>query len=436
MPLYVSFAPVTALKNRVRLWVAVKVLTMRWIRESRRTAECQLTGSVKHLLILPSDPWTLVGSKGDEAMMRAVVQQLLAVEPQLKVTVVTATDEANSAARQLGFESVNAWSEPWNLKDTVTRLISLRPDAMVTLGADVMDGYYSPLSSLRLLATADLLVRRGVRGALLGFSFNETPNRQLKYVFDRVCVRLAVNVRDGISFERFRKFSSASALLVADAAFMLDADERSSRVLEIAAWVKRRRANGDIVIAFNIHPMLIRQASDVDVKTLTDSAIEALERFTQSRPVSLLFLAHDYRVRDGDDVCLEPVHLALQNTLEERILYPRNKMCAAELKAISGLVDGVVTGRMHLAIASLGMGVPVAALTYQDKFHGLFDHFGLPSSLLLKPQDAMRPEMLFALLGRFVAQLPQLRETVATALPRVRTASRKNLRGLLPNFPL
>jgi hypothetical protein len=49
MPLYVSFAPVTALKNRVRLWVAVKVLTLRWIRESRRTAECQLTGSVKHL---------------------------------------------------------------------------------------------------------------------------------------------------------------------------------------------------------------------------------------------------------------------------------------------------------------------------------------------------------------------------------------------------
>ncbi|MDR0242655.1 MAG: polysaccharide pyruvyl transferase family protein [Burkholderia sp.] len=419
------------LKQRLRVWLYVTRLTMQWRREAARRAADDAAAPGAHLLVLPCDPWTLVGSKGDEAMLRAVVERLRVANGALKVSVVTATPEAADAATRLGFQAVDAWREPWRLMDTVERLAALRPSAVVVIGADVMDGYYSPMTSLRLLATADLLVRRGVAGTILGFSFNRRPYRQLRHAFDQIDARLLVNVRDGVSLDRFRRFSSAPAELVADSAFMLQPDDASECVRRTASWVESRRAAGDVVIAFNLHPMLIRQASDADIAALVASAQEALLGLAARHRVSIVLLSHDYRGRDGDDTCLEPLHDALAATMSDRLCYPRARMSAAELKAISGQVDGVVTGRMHLAIASLGMGVPVAALTYQDKFQGLFSHFGLPDTFLLKPDEAMRATRLAAVLDRFVSELPQLRDQVHAALPRVKEASCRNLRGVI-----
>ncbi len=87
---------------------------------------------------------------------------------------------------------------------------------------------------------------------------------------------------------------------------------------------------------------------------------------------------------------------------------------------------------MHLAIASLGMGMLVAAFTYQDKFFGLFDHFGLPHSLLLSLAEAVSSDALADVLSRFIAELPALRGSIGMALPHVKEASMRNLRGLLP----
>jgi polysaccharide pyruvyl transferase WcaK-like protein len=102
-----------------------------------------------------------------------------------------------------------------------------------------------------------------------------------------------------------------------------------------------------------------------------------------------------------------------------------------QLKAIAGLADGVLTGRMHLAIASLGMGVPVVALTYQGKFEGLFRHFDLPSWLLLSPAQTLRPGLLEQTLERFIDELPSLRTSVAAHWPTVLAASQRNLANLL-----
>jgi polysaccharide pyruvyl transferase WcaK-like protein len=408
----------------------VKRLTAQWRREAARCVARDDAAAGAHLLILPCDPWTLVGSKGDEAMLSAVVERLRAANRALRVSVVTATPQAAQAATRMGFRAVDAWREPWRLTDTVERLAALRPSALVVIGADVMDGYYSPMTSLRLLATADLLVRRGVRGTILGFSFNARPYRPLRHAFDCLDARLLVNVRDDVSLDRFRRFSSAPATLVADSAFMLEPDHASDSVRDTAAWIDARRAVGDVVIAFNLHPMLIRGASDADIAALVAAAQHALRAIAAQRG-------------SASCCCRTTIAAATATTrASSRCIarWPRRwasgfairaRMSAAQLKAIAGQVDGVVTGRMHLAIASLGMGVPVAALTYQDKFQGLFRHFGLSDAFLLKPADAMRATRLAAVLERFVAALPQLREQVRAALPRVKDASLRNLRGMI-----
>jgi polysaccharide pyruvyl transferase WcaK-like protein len=383
----------------------------------------------RRLLIVPSDPWTLVGAKGDEAMMQSVVGRLRQAWPALRVSVVTGSAQAEQAARDLGFDPLPAWTV--DLVQAAALIDALDPDGLVLLGADVLDGYYSASTAIRMLALADLAARRGTAVSILGFSFNSQPSRHLRAVFDALHPGVGIHLRDQTSMDRFAAFSAAPHQLVADSAFMLEPQARSPRVVAIGAWTQSRRAAGDRVIGFNLHPMLLRHATEGQVQALVDSAVEALREVHLTRPTSWLLLSHDYRGQDGDDRCLQAVHAALANTLGQRLLYPTERMSAAELKAVAGQVDGVVTGRMHLAIAALGMGVPVAALTYQDKFQGLFRHFDLPQDLLLSAEDCLRAPALVRLLLSFLERLPALRANVVRLLPAVLTLSQVNLDPLM-----
>jgi polysaccharide pyruvyl transferase WcaK-like protein len=412
---------------------------LRQIRAMQRTvfahppvaAACR---PLRRLLIVPSDPWTLVGAKGDEAMMQSVVQRLRQASAELEVGVITAEPEAEQAARAMGFTPLPAWSV--SMADGVRQVEAFGADSMVVVGADVMDGYYSPVTTARMLLTAEAASRFGARVSLLGFSFNASPDGQLKPLFDGLDKSIAVNVRDRISRERFQRFTGRTSRLVADSAFMLQPDLSAASVLKLAQWADGRRAQGDAVIAFNMHPMLIRGATPAQVQALVDSAVIALRQLCQRRAVSVLLLSHDYRGKDGDDVCFRPIASALAVELGSKLMYPTEAFSAAQLKAIAGCTDGVVTGRMHLAIASLGMERPVAALTYQDKFQGLFAHFEYPERFLLSPAGASDPVQLAALMEDFVDQLAVLAAQVRRFLPAAIEASSLNLDVLLTDRQL
>ena len=63
---------------------------------------------------------------------------------------------------------------------------------------------------------------------------------------------------------------------------------------------------------------------------------------------------------------------------------------------------------MHLAIACLGKGVSVACVTYQDKFEGLFKHFGLDNTTIA-PEIALQAGEL----TKFLLQLLENRDVIA-----------------------
>lgn len=396
-----------------------------WDRLATTLVARQTPGTVRRLVILPADPHTPVGSKGDEAMMRAVIARIAASAPGLRVGVITAS------AGTAGYETLPVWRDPWRLQNVKAALLEFDADTLLVVGADVLDGYYSPRLSMRMLAVADMAAHMGLRTRILGFSFNAAPSRRLRPMFDRLSPALTINLRDPVSLARFNAFCRTPATLVADAAFMLAAEQESPRVAAVAAWVAQRRAAGDRVIVFNLHPLLVRPADPGKLQALVDSACVALASLMRLRGLSVVLLPHDDRGEIGDDVCLLPVYRRLRREFGACMHHPPEQMAAAELKAAAGLMDGVVTGRMHLAIASLGMGVPVAAVTYQDKFHGLFAHFDLPASLLLSAEDAVHPDRLLAMMTAFVDRLEPLAAQVRAALPGVMAASERNLDGLI-----
>jgi polysaccharide pyruvyl transferase WcaK-like protein len=395
----------------------------------RKEAPSVSEGSALRLLILPSDPHTLIGAKGDEAMMLAVVSQLRAEHADLTVGVVVATPQAKRAAESLGMVAVPAWSRRFS--QDFSNMLRFRPNRVAIVGADVMDGYYSPTTSSRLLLLADAMARRDIRTVILGFSFNAQPNPLLKTDFNRLSPAVAVHVRDKVSFERFRHFCRTPATLVADVAFLLQPAEPTPGVRAVQAWSSTRRAAGDLVLGFNVHPMLIPSASAEDIASLVRVTVEALRAVAAQRSVSILLISHDYRGAQSDDACLKLVHGALADELGPRLMYCTQQFRAAELKTIAGAMDAVVTGRMHLAIAALGMGRPVAALTYQDKFHGLFEHFDYPQSYLLAPQALVNGQSLVGMMCTLIDDLPALTQRVVSHLPAVTEASRRNVEPLL-----
>jgi len=344
------------------------------------------------------------------------------------MAVLTADSVGSAAARQMGLRPFEVWRGTHLLDSVFATVEEFDPDLAVVAGGDVMDGYYSPYVSLALLATADLLARRGTRTSLLGFSCNARPASCLRAAYGLLDSRLRLNVRDPVSWARLRRFVPGSGRLVADIAFLLKPDPGFTGYDETAAWVAGRKAKGDRVLAVNVHPMLIRQAQSAQIETLAATVAEALAGLIASRPVSFLLLPHDYREQVGDRHCLEPMQARLAVAHPERVRYVSSEHSAAQLKALVGLADGLVGSRMHLVIAALGMGVPVAAFAYQGKFEGLFQHFELPDWLFCEPPlTAVRAPQLTAFLDRFTGALDTLRPQVAARLPGVRTLAELNV---------
>lgn len=385
----------------------------------------------RRLLVLPSDPWSIHQSRGDEAMIEAAAGEMKRAYPDLEIYIVTATAAASADVRAMGFKPLELWKQPFSYETVAQELSIIRPDFGVILGADVLDGYYSPVDAARMLLVADLMAAFGAKVSVLGFSFNSRPAKALREVFRLIDPGVVLNLRDAISLRRFDDFARKRARLVADAAFMLTPRADTAAVKAIAATIARQRAQGRKVFVFNIHPMLFKKPEPAKLRKMIELAAGAMERLSRQHNVSWVLLAHDYRPEIADDNCLRPLADRLKPTLGEQVHHVEQTLSAGEIKAVVGLVDGVITGRMHLAIAALGQGTPVAAITYQDKFHGLFAHFGISEQLLLSPAQFLNGDSFERFLGHFLGAYEAAGDQVRQALPDVMELSRGNIAPLL-----
>lgn len=383
------------------------------------------------LVIVPCDPWSVGGSRGDEAMITGVVQQYLCLYPNISIYMVCADEKGAEYIKGLSafhIKPIASWNGAYSLCKVYDSIKDVRPTDVVILGADCMDGFYSPLLSLSLLALHDLFTKTvGVRSRLLGFSFNEHPSWLMVRAFKSLSPEVRIRLRDEVSLSRYKDKVNSRAALVADAAFMLKPQSDFPLCHTIRDWAEQRKSEGNTIIGLNFHPMLrtYRDADDIklDARLLARNVERILLRH---KHVCFVFISHDDRSGLTDNLMLSTMYESL-GAYSQRIFYKPEVPRAPQLKALCGLLDGLVSSRMHLAIAALGMKVPVMAATYQGKFEGLFRHFGLDGTYLLSPQeflsDAMPKTFDF-----FIAALPALKEQIVAKLPYVCELSAKNLK--------
>lgn len=374
------------------------------------------------ILVFPSDPGAIVGSRGDDAMITAVLEATRCVAPHAQVDMFCEGGGERIAA-EMGFHPVAIGADRDFAAAAARLLRERRYDSYVALGADIVDGRFGPRIPALMLIAADLAARTGVRATILGCSFGEDPAPELKPVFQRLDPRVHLNMRDPISLRRIKAFAPVHPQLVADAAFLL---KPGSVDPAAAAWIERQRALGRRVIGVNAHPMLVRNPDAAWIEQMAASLAGALREVAARRDVRWMLLPHDYREHFGDLSCLRRVHELLQARGDVETHFLDGCHSAADLKALVGSLDAVITGRMHLAIAALGMGVPALALTYHDKFEGLWSHFELPQSLLLSPAILDDPAELARRIEGFVEAAPGLAAAIEGRQAAIVRLARKN----------
>jgi colanic acid/amylovoran biosynthesis protein len=379
------------------------------------------------LFLIPPDPWNLTGSTGDAAMITAVAQEIR-TRMGLEVTVLTTANAADIAASRLGLKTLRVrWDKEAAFWVRLHRRIRREnATAVLIIGADVLDGCYDSEMPSRMLRIADLAASRKIPTAILGFSFNSKPKEDLHSAWSELHPDVVVQVRDEPSLKRLEVFSGRKGRLVADCAFLLreKAGPASERV---RAWTSSQRQQGKRILGINFHPLLFKNKEDFH--RLSHSFQHALGAMAARGETSFVVIPHDNR-EGSDKAVLQSFTANLGNTLRDHTLFVEEEVGPDEIKSIVSHLDGVITGRMHLAIASLGMGKPVLALTYQDKFEGLFGHFELPSWLLATPEAASNPADLLVLMDRFSASIGPLTNQVEALLPAVQLAARRNLEPL------
>jgi polysaccharide pyruvyl transferase WcaK-like protein len=381
------------------------------------------------VVIIPGDQTNLFESCGEDAMIMATASMVLQTNPAAEITVLVTSKEAEAAGRLRGFRTASVWNDGEFVDSLVHFYRELGPDAIFIVGADLIDGYYGEIWAAKLLIAADIAARMEIPVSILGFSFNRNPSPLILDIMNELHQDVVLNVREETSLERLHRLTTARGIIVADSAFSLQAEITPS-VEATASWVALHQRTGQKVVAFNIHPMLFPRASRDQIEALIEKSAEALSEVSRLRQVAWLLLPHDFREKLGDETCLKPLMNRLQPSLGNDIRYFEDEHLASVLKGVSGTLDGIVTARMHLAIAGLGQRVPVAGLAYQDKFEGLFGHFELPEEFLLSPSAVLEGNNLRELLLRFYDNIPLLKEMVIRRLPAVTAMSEVNFRIL------
>ena len=412
------------------LTFAIKTLIWKWLQLCATLCRCTGWNKRCHeqssLVLVPCEPGHVIGSRGDEAMVYAILADYRRRHSDGRITVIVnnvsfkdSPDGRRLAKDFPGIECCPAWIGHSHLSRIYKTFICHKATEVHVVGADCMDGYYESAISFTLLASADLATRMGIKTKLTGFSFNEHPTKPAKRMFRHVTRRLVCNVRDPVSLERVKSlgYKNVTTQLVADVAFMLNPVE-SDVVATIVAWIQGERARGRTILAFNLHGMLVGRS---EYDKLVDDAAAGLGRFLgENERVSVVLVPNDYRPQ-GDIDALTKIAKQLGSN---RIRLVSEVLSAAELKGLMGHVDCLFTSRMHLGIAALGMGKPIAVFAYQGKFAGLFEHFGLLGEFVLSPD---RVKELPELLRKFIAAIEDLTRKVKSRLADMLELSSKNL---------
>lgn len=372
----------------------------------------EATGSV----VIPA---AAPGGIGDDAMVNGSINALNALYADEPVSILVPKQFPSHFRFSPEHEHLTLFSKWLHPANEAAGLVGYKRTYL--LGADILDGVYNLPDAIKRIRLARLCSEQGQDSRIVGFSLNENPHPDVLREFKRL-KNVPLFLRDPLSFERAKRLIGGDVRLSADVAFLLEpvAGEHSASVERFAA---QARASGNRVYGLNIHDLLARFSPEGTFDKLISSIASLI---ISRKDCSFVLIPHDYRKTVDDRVPLQRVYENLDLESRQRVQFLSEPIRAAEIKQICKSLDGVLTGRMHLAIAALGVGTPVMGIVYQGKFEGTLSYFDLDQEFLLSPEQAADYELLKKRFGLWVSAADSISEKIRENLPAVKKLATSN----------
>lgn len=379
------------------------------------------------LILLPAG----YGSLGDEAMVRGLLAQLDGPLAGWNIDLLSIYDDERwprfPGVRNVITLSPGAEGTTSGVLEKM-KAIMPRYEAFALIGADVLDGHYSVQESCQRLALVNMANRLGLTSTIFGFSFNGHPHPDALADLINLAERVLLQVRDPVSLRRLASHGIRNAAQVADIAFLMPPAGPSFNTEEIEAWIRAQKTVGRTVMIFNLSRQALAGAGQTRERVL-DELSEMLAMLISTRRLSVLWLPHDLRKggkAEDNDVAIA---MALARRVSKKLAgdeYHRLFVAidVSEVKRLAGMADLVITGRMHLAVAALGMGVPTIGISFQGKFEGLWEHFDLMGrNIDARTFDCRKLEEISV---ELLSRLNEERKNIEVHLPKVIKLAQKN----------
>lgn len=372
------------------------------------------------LLMSPTPYW---GSLGDEAMLIASCEYLQRNGCQVGVCVNSREDLPNFTN---GFDAVVSIPNLYTpkLRTGVDFINKVKEwDAIGVFGADVIDGVYSKERSVAMLDKIIEMKELGAHAALLGSSVRghdvkPQTREKLKTIGEE-----RLHFRDPVSANRVHRVTGLNGVVVADAAFLLESRLCSSgeRLLEkIDEFSKSTNHTWGVNTNWRLFDGYIDRQDYISL--VVEIAGKVDKRFGRT---SFVLLPHDTRGGRGSDF---EVASDIDRRMKEEGMYsicPDPEIRSYSIKRVCQDFDFVLTSRMHVAIAALGVGCPVASISYQGKFEGLYEHFGLNQGIFPGKRIAERQALQRFVLSTFENR-EKMKAQIRSELPRIKDLAERN----------
>lgn len=378
------------------------------LRRAKRSDRPRTIGSV--VIAAPGG-----GSVGDRAMLDAVLESA----PAPRVVVSRAADDVAPSALAADATILELpgliYGRPFSRTTSLREFLDVAGSArnVAVVGADVMDGAYGALASVRRFRAARLAARMGAQVKILGFSWNEQPHRLARRALRQSEGVVTLLVRDPHSLARARNDGAPSAVGVADLAFLTRPAHAPAYLDE---WLSVQQDRGRPVVIVNVHGGLANSRPSV-LEEVATAAVALL-----NVGASLVLLPNDDRAAANDTEALARLRDRISDS--RHVLLVERPMEPAEVVAVAQRAVLFVTGRMHLAILAACAGTPSATLGYQGKVSGLYQYFGTDSWLDL---ERALPGDIVEMVASAFARRTELAARISSALPEMRRLAALNL---------
>ena len=370
------------------------------------------------------------GNRGDQALLRSVVESLQGLNYKQIDLVQTSYHPVESIKPDQTIRILTPYRQvfesPLCFREQIAFVLYLlgKRDAIL-VGCDVLDeGYSAARSQGSLLAM--YLAARAVRSArIIGFSVNDTSSDDLFKRF--ILVRqqgVKLFARDAVTHARLTKKNVPDVQLVGDLAFLLQpAKVDDLQDADLRNFIREHQGR---LIGLNFTDGVMGRGEAKD--KLFNNMVEVCGRLAKEMNLRFICIVHDDQ---GGVEYLRELHEKIEAAHPGICKITLPMPPASHLKCIAGQCLHVFTCRLHLGIATLGMGRAVTGFPYQGKFEGQFRHFDLAEDGLVRretlPADA---DGLTELFRKRIQASDTLARQVQAKLPGVLEKVRLNFQGL------